>query len=112
MGGFRTKGGAMLYKCIWPGCHEVWGEPEPGVSDYSHGLCPPHARQALASTFRRQQSKEGNPDCYLRCFGYCHQYWCTFYPICPNDNPGPEHMEELKVRLGMRSQSDDLPNGE
>ena len=101
----------MLYKCIWPRCNEVWGTPDPGVSGYSHGLCIPHVRLAFASTFRRQQIREGNPDCYLRCFGYCHQPWCTFYPICPIDNPGPEQMEELQVRLEARRRSIDLGNG-
>jgi hypothetical protein len=111
-GGLLLRGGAMLYKCIWYGCDKVWGEPEPGVSGYSHGLCSPHARLAFASAFRKQQIREGNPDCYLRCFGYCHQHWCTFHPICPIENPGPENMAELKLRLKARSQSDNLPNGE
>jgi len=102
----------MLYKCIWHGCDKVWGEPEPGVSGYSHGLCSPHARLAFASAFRKQQIREGNPDCYLRCFGYCDRNWCTFHPICPIENPGPENMEELKLRLEKRSRSDDLPHEE
>jgi hypothetical protein len=97
--------GAVLSKCIWPGCQEVWGEPEPGAGGYSHGLCLPHARLALASTFRRQQIREGNPDCYLRCSGYCHQPWCTFHPMCTADNPGPEQMAELKERLAVRRQA-------
>ena len=101
----------MLYKCIWPGCHQIWGQPEPGVSGYSHGLCFPHARLAFAYTFRRQQIREGNPDCYLRCFGYCHQPWCTFHPICTVDNPGSEQMAELTVRLEARRQSIDLDTG-
>ena len=102
----------MLYKCIWHGCDKVWGDPEPGVSGYSHGLCSPHARLAFASAFRKQQIREGNPDCYLRCFGYCDRHWCTFYPICPIENPGPENMEELKLRLEARGQSGDSDNGE
>lgn len=93
----------MLYKCIWPGCDKVWGESEPG--GHSHGLCFTHARLAFAATFRRQQSKEGNPDCYLRCYGYCHQSWCTFYPFCTTDHPGPEQMKELRVRLEARRQT-------
>jgi hypothetical protein len=101
----------VLYKCIWPGCNEVWGEPEPGVNGYSHGLCFPHARLALAPTFHKQQIREGNPDCYLRCFGYCHQHWCTFHPICTADNPGPEQMAELRVRLEARRQSVVSGNG-
>src|SRR3989339_1330606 len=64
------------------------GEPEPGVSGYSYGLCSLHARLACSSAFRKQQIRECNPDSYLRCFEYCHWHWCTFYPICPIENPG------------------------
>jgi hypothetical protein len=111
-GGLLLRGGAMLYKCIWHGCYKIWGEPEPGVSGYSHGLCLAHARLAFASIFRRWQSREGNPDCYLRCYGYCHRQWCTFYHICPIDNPGPEQMEELRVRLEARRQTVSFDNAE
>jgi hypothetical protein len=100
----------MLYKCIWPGCDKVWGEPEPGVSGYSYRLCPAHARLSLAPAFRKHQIREGNPDCYLRCFGDCDQHWCTFHPIWPIENPGPENMAELKLRLEARGQPDDLDN--
>lgn len=102
----------MLYKCIWPGCDTVWGEPEPGVGGYSHGFCFTHARLALAAAFRKQQRREGNPDCYLRCLGSCDRHWCTFHPICPIEHPGPEQMAELKLRLEARDQSDDGPTGE
>jgi hypothetical protein len=95
----------MLYRCIWPECDKIWGEPESGVSGYSHGLCSPHARLAYANAFRRHQIKEGNPDCYLRCFGNCHRHWCTFHPICTVENPGPEDMAELENRLNAMSQS-------
>ncbi len=92
----------MLYRCIWPGCDKIWGEAEAGISGYSHGLCPVHARLAFEVTFRRLQVKEGNPDCYLRCSGSCHRHWCTFYPICIEEEPGPEEMEELRLRLEAR----------
>jgi len=95
----------MLYKCIAPGCNRVWGEPEPGQEGYSHGLCPIHFREAVANVFRRSQLKEGNPDCYLRCFGNCSQHWCTFYPLCTVENPGPEHVAELEMRLAARNHS-------
>jgi hypothetical protein len=95
----------MQYRCIWQGCDKIWGKPESGVSGYSHGLCSVHARLAFESTFRRLQIKEGNPDCYLRCFGNCDQHWCTFHPICVAENPGPEEMEKLRIRLKARSQS-------
>src|SRR3974390_1300062 len=85
----------MLYKCIWEGCTKVWGESTPGVDGYSHGICPTHSRLAFADVFRRQQAKEGNPDCYLRCFGDCQRHWCTFFPLCTVDEPGPEHLAEL-----------------
>jgi hypothetical protein len=98
----------MLYRCIWQRCDKIWGEPEPGVSGYSHGLCSVHARLAFASTFRRMQIKEGNPDCFLRCFGSCHRHSCTFHPLCTVEEPGPDEMEELKVRLEARSQSGHL----
>jgi hypothetical protein len=92
----------MLYRCIWPGCDKIWGDLEEGVSGYSHGLCPVHTRLAFENTFRRFQIKEGNPDCYLRCFGNCHRHWCTFHPICTVDDPGPEQMAELTIRLEAR----------
>ena len=72
---------------------------------YSHGLCPTHSRLAFADVFRRQQAKEGNPDCYLRCFGNCQRHWCTFYPLCTVDDPGPEHLAELQSRLEARLHS-------
>jgi len=105
MRGMQVRGIAMLYRCIWAGCDKIWGEPEPGVSGYSHGLCSVHIRFAFENTFRRLQIKEGNPDCYLRCFGNCHRHWCTFHPICTVAEPGPEEMEELQVRLEARHQS-------
>ncbi len=97
--------GAMLCKCIWPRCDKVWGEAEQagnGNNAYSHGLCAAHARLAFTSTFRRQQRREGNPDCYLRCSGYCHQHWCTFHPFCTKENPEPADMAELQLRLAAR----------
>ncbi len=99
------KEGTVLYRCIWPGCDKIWGEAEAGVSGYSHGLCFPHARLAYKAAFRRHQRSEGNPDCYLKCSGYCHQHWCTFHPFCTNENPTLENMEELQVRLAARYQS-------
>ncbi len=98
----------MLYKCIWPGCEAVWGEPECGVGGYSHGYCFTHARLAFAAAFRRHQIREGNPDCYLRCLGSCERHWCTFHPICPVEHPGPEQMAELQLRLEARDRSHDL----
>ena len=92
----------MLYRCIWPGCTKVWGEPVPKANRYSHGLCPRHARVSYATVFRRQQRQEGNPDCYLRHHGYCHQSWCTYYPICINESPRPKHIRELERRLEVR----------
>jgi hypothetical protein len=101
----------MRYKCIWPGCETVWGEPEPGVSGYSNGLCVKHARLSFASAFRKLQIREGNPDCYLRCFGYCHRHWCTFHSIFPLENPGPVDLAELKLRLEARRQAHKAPGG-
>jgi hypothetical protein len=101
----------MLYKCIWPGCDKVWGEPESGVSGYSHGLCLTHARLSFTSAFRKHQIREGNPDCYLRCSGYCHRHWCTFHPICPIENPAPENLAELKLRLEASCPIDNVTNG-
>jgi hypothetical protein len=98
-------GADMLYKCIWQGCHKVWGEFEPGDDGFSHGLCPTHSRLAFTDVFRRQQLKEGNPDCYLRCFGDCQRDWCTFHPVCTVDDPGLEHLEELQTRLTARHYS-------
>jgi hypothetical protein len=95
----------MLYRCIWQGCDKIWGEPEAGLNGYSHGLCAVHARLAYANIFRRLQIKEGNPDCYLRCFGSCNRHWCTFHPICTVENPGTAEMAELQVRLNVRRQS-------
>jgi hypothetical protein len=100
-----SGGGIMLYKCIWEGCTKVWGEPEPGNEGFSHGLCPTHSRLAFTDVFRRQQAKEGNPDCYLRCFGNCQRHWCTFHPLCAVDEPGPEHLMELQSRLEARLNS-------
>lgn len=93
----------MLYKCIWEGCNRVWGEPELGEEGYSHGLCPVHSRLAFTEVFRRLQQKEGNPDCYLRCYGNCPRHWCTFYPLCAVNEPGPEHVAELEMRLTARN---------
>jgi hypothetical protein len=64
---------------------------------------------AFAGVFRRQQLKEGNPDCYLRSFGNCQRYWCTFHPVCTVDDPGPEHLQELQTRLLARLNSVNLP---
>jgi hypothetical protein len=95
----------MLYRCIWQGCEKIWGEPEPGISGYSHGLCSVHVKSAFENIFRRLQIKEGNPDCFLRCFGNCNRHWCTFYSICTVENPGPKEIEELRNRLEARNQS-------
>ena len=98
-------GNAMLYKCIWQGCNKIWGKPDSDGEGYSHGLCPTHSRLAFADVFRRQQAKEGNPDCYLRSFGNCQRHWCTFFPLCTVDDPGPEHLVELQSRLEARLHS-------
>jgi hypothetical protein len=92
----------MLYRCIWQGCDKIWGDQEEGVNGYSHGLCSFHARLAFEDTFHRLQIKEGNPDCYLKCFGNCNRHWCTFHPLCTVDDPGPEQMAELTIRLEAR----------
>jgi hypothetical protein len=60
---------------------------------------------AFTDVFRRQQLKEGNPDCYLRCFGDCQRDWCTFHPVCTVAEPGLEHLEELQTRLAARLNS-------
>jgi hypothetical protein len=93
---------SMLYKCIWQGCDKIWGEPEPALSGYSHGLCSVHVRLAFEKVFRKLQIKEGNPDCYLKSFGNCNRHWCTFHPICTINDPGPEQIEELTIRLEAR----------
>jgi hypothetical protein len=95
----------MLYRCIWAGCDKIWDNLEEGVKGYSHGLCSVHTRFAFENTFRRLQIKEGNPDCYLRCFGNCQRHWCTFHPICTVEDPGTEEMAELQIRLNTRRQS-------
>ena len=95
----------MLYRCVWPGCDKIWGEPELNVQGYSHGLCAVHARLAFKNTFRKLQIKEGNPDCYLSNSGSCHRHWCTFHPICTVDDPGTEELAELQLRLNARRQS-------
>jgi hypothetical protein len=91
----------MLYRCIWQGCDKIWGDLEE-VHGYSHGLCSFHARLAFEHTFHRLQIKEGNPDCYLKCFGNCNRHWCTFHPLCTVEDPGPEQMAELTIRLEAR----------
>jgi hypothetical protein len=91
----------MLYKCMWENCNKVWGIPEPVQEGYSHGICPLHSRLAFTDVFRRQQAREGNPQCYL-CNKGCDRNWCTFFPLCQEDDPGPEHVMELQIRLDAR----------
>lgn len=70
----------MKFQCIK--CHVTWGEGNPELDGYSHGLCLVCVKEALAPLYRRRQIEEGNFDCFARSSGYCDQAACKYREIC------------------------------
>jgi len=75
------------------------GEAEGGVTN---GLCGKCSKKSMVPVIRRSQVREGVPDCFDRCFGNCHKYWCAFHPYCVTDDPNETAMHELFYRLTIR----------
>jgi hypothetical protein len=88
------------YRCVK--CGGTWTVDEAGSVNNSHGLCPMCAKERLIPVFRKQQQKEGNPDCFGKSSGYCDQENCTFHPLCTSTNPQPVHIVQLNERLKSR----------
>jgi hypothetical protein len=78
----------MKYQCF--NCRRVWGEGNPEVEGYSHGLCVRCTKEALARTYRKQQLAEGNFDCFAKSSGFCDQIFCRYREICLKPEPPME----------------------
>lgn len=85
----------MKYQCVK--CGGVWGEGDPLREGYSHGLCSNCLIEQLIPLYRRRQGREGNPDCFRKSLGNCHQTWCAYHKWCvaPEQalEPDPEKVE-------------------
>ncbi len=81
-GCFEQKGwlAAMKFQCIK--CLVTWGEGDPEVEGYSHGLCLTCLKETLVPTVRRKQLREGNFDCFGRSGCYCDQHTCKYREVC------------------------------
>jgi len=88
------------FRCVK--CGNTWEVKEAGCVSNSHGLCPTCAKEEFIPVFRKQQRKEGNPDCYAKSNGFCDQPHCTFFPLCTSTNPQPVHIYQLNERLRDR----------
>lgn len=52
----------------------------------SHGLCKLCLRKSLLPTAKKNQRREGNPDCFATAEnGYCDQTRCKYQTICVTD---------------------------
>lgn len=85
----------MKYQCTK--CFGVWGEGNPEIEGYSHGLCANCLIEQLTPLYRKRQGREGNPDCFRKSLGNCLQTWCSYHKLCtaPEQKlePGPEKFE-------------------
>jgi len=81
----------MMYQCIK--CHRTWGEGEPELDGYSHGLCLKCLRDALIPLYRKRQSREGNFDCFGKAEGFCDQEACKYRRICLGEDTSGEVRE-------------------
>jgi hypothetical protein len=70
----------MKYQCIR--CQTIWGEGEPELDGYSHGLCKPCLKEALTPLYRKRQLQEGTFDCFGRASEYCDQCACKYRSVC------------------------------
>lgn len=70
----------MMYQCIK--CLKTWGDGQPEVDGYSHGLCECCLREALTPLYRRRQVSEGNFDCFAKASGFCDQHACKYRRVC------------------------------
>ena len=70
----------MMYQCIR--CRETWGEGEPELDGYSHGLCLTCLKDALTPLYRKHQCTAGNFDCFGKSAGFCDQHACKYRKIC------------------------------
>lgn len=71
----------MKYQCIR--CLATWGDSGPDHDEYySHGLCSPCLREALAPIYRKRQLAEGNFDCFGKALDYCDQRACKYREVC------------------------------
>ncbi|GLI35358.1 hypothetical protein DAMNIGENAA_27910 [Desulforhabdus amnigena] len=70
----------MKFQCIR--CQITWGEGNPEIEGYSHGLCKYCLKEALTPLYRNRQTKEGNFDCFGKACGFCDQYTCKYRDLC------------------------------
>lgn len=70
----------MKYQCFR--CRATWGEGEPELEGYSHGLCARCLKDALTPLYRKRQLQEGNFDCFGRASVFCDQYACKYRQTC------------------------------
>jgi len=70
----------MKFQCIK--CCTVWGNGNPEVEGFSHGLCKVCLRETLTPTIRRKQLREGFFDCFGRASCYCDQIGCKYRNVC------------------------------
>ncbi len=75
----------MMFQCIR--CGITWGNGNPEIDGYSHGLCLPCLKEALIPLYRKRQVEEGNFDCFARSAGYCDQGLCKYRTICLGSLP-------------------------
>ena len=70
----------MMFQCIK--CLMTWGDGQPEVDGYSHGLCASCLKDALTPLYRKRQAREGNFDCFGKSSGFCDQYDCKYRHVC------------------------------
>jgi hypothetical protein len=69
----------MKFKCIH--CHIEWGDGDPDLEGFSHGLCKKCLKLALSETYRKRQRTEGYQDCFATK-NECDQYHCVYRKVC------------------------------
>ena len=72
----------MKFQCIKCKCE--WGQGNPDLEGYSHGLCRDCLKEGVIPIYRRRQLQEGNWDCFGKAADYCDQCECKYRQLCIN----------------------------
>lgn len=69
-------------ECVCIKCGERWEKEEGNKNDITGSLCMDCLIELLINVYRKEQKRNGYPDCFYKSLGNCERTWCLYYKLC------------------------------